>query len=152
MDVTSITVSADRLEAVVRLAPNDPVRASDRPGLADAVCEALPGIRRHTCTSPESGLLLSELADTETAHLFEHAALEIMVLAGSPRTLSGRTDWDAARDGSGVYRISLEMDDDLVAVGAVRVAREVFEAALDGVPIPDVESRIAALRRLRRTP
>lgn len=140
----------DRTEVVFRLEPGDPARTSQVPALVMAVREALPGLDRHSCTSPSSGLLASELPDTELAHLFEHVTLELMVLSGSPRTLTGSTDWDFSRDGTGVFRVTVGHDDPQVAAGAACEALSLLQSALAGCPMPDPAEAVARLTRLRR--
>ena len=55
--------------------------------------------RRRARASPRSS------PDTETPHLLEHIAEELMALSGSPRWLKGETAWDFGRDGRGVFRV-----------------------------------------------
>ena len=61
----------------------------------------------------------------------------------------GETTWDFRRDGRGVFRVSLEYDDDLVCLGAVKSADRLMGYMLDGGERPDIgveTARIAALR------
>ena len=104
--------------------------------MADAVLRALPGLSGHRCDNDSGATFRDELRDTELAHLAEHAALEVMAMAGSPDTLRGDTTWDFARDGRGVFRIRLRFDDDLVAIGALRFAVELVDALASGGVAP----------------
>ena len=82
-------------------------------------------------------------------HLFEHVVLELMAEAGSPRSLKGETAWDFKRDGRGVFRVSLEYDDDLVCLGAIKIADRLMRFVLEGGEAPDARAearRLAALR------
>ena len=74
-----------------------------------------------------------------------------MVLAGSPRTLSGRTKWDFARDGRGVFSVELEYDDDLVALGAMRDGTELVNSAIMDGAVADVAPIAGELSSLRAT-
>jgi len=107
-------------ETVVRLTQPALRRTSALPGIAERVLGRLPDIVRHRCESPKGLGIAGEFADTESAHLLEHVALELLVREGHPRTMAGRTTWDFGRDGHGVYRIFLGCED----VEAVRCALE----------------------------
>lgn len=154
----SIEVGGSRLEACVRVADGRYERTSSAPGLAERASRLLPGLARHTCRNPAGDRALREFADTETPHLLEHVAVELMALAGSPRSLQAETSWDFTQDGPGVYRVRLEYDDDLVALGALREAAGIVEwllkcgaaAEAESAP-PDVGGIVERLRRVRRS-
>lgn len=150
--VEDVVVGTAALTARVRLAPTVPPRSSGVPGLVEAVLALLPGIRAHRCACGSSHGILAELADTEIAHLLEHLVLELMALSGSPRSLDGHTAWDFARDGRGVYRISLGYDHDLVALAALREGASLLNLlclAPDApVGLADIVDRISATRGL----
>jgi hypothetical protein len=147
--VESVNVAPDVVEALLRFDPGEPLRTSEVPGLADAVRASLPGLSGHRCDNAAGMPFPEELRDTELAHLVEHAALEIMAMAGSPVTLRGATSWDFARDGRGVFRVRLAYDDDLVAIGALRFACTLVRALVRGEVAPDAETEARRLRGLR---
>lgn len=152
MLVESVTVGPETVEAVVRFAALEPLRTSEVPMLAERVLRLMPGLRSHRCFNDDGLPLRDEIADTEIAHLLEHAALEVMAMAGSPDTLRGDTSWDFARDGHGVFHVRLQYDDDLVALGAMKLAAEALEWCAGGEGeggAPDVEAGARELRRLR---
>ncbi|GAB4279498.1 MAG: hypothetical protein Kow0056_12730 [Coriobacteriia bacterium] len=122
----------DSVAVFLRLEEGDPRRTSDAPGLVDAVLRALPGLYRHTCTQGGSGLLVKELADTELAHLIEHVALEVLVMHGAPRSITGETRWDRQTWGPGVYRVLLGTADAVAAGSAVTRSVEIVRAAREG--------------------
>jgi hypothetical protein len=150
--VRRIEVGEGSLEAVIFVTDQSYLRTSHAHDLAERAVELLPGLRRHSCDNEAELDFVRELRDTESAHLLEHVACELMALAGSPRSLRGRTSWDFARDGRGVFRISLEFDDDLVAMGALDEAVRIVEWLLAGADrgaAPDVDAVVARLARLR---
>jgi hypothetical protein len=147
--VESVTVGPAAIEAVVRFEPGEPLRTSEVPGLADAVLASLPGLSGHHCDNDVGMPFPEEMRDTELAHLVEHAALEVMAMAGSPVTLRGVTSWAFARDGRGVFHVRLAYDDDLVAIGALRFACELVGALAAGKVGPDAEIEARRLRGLR---
>ncbi len=147
MLIESIAVGESSLEAVVRLAPGEPHRTDAE--LASRALALLPGLARHRCDNADGRTFSAEARDTELPHLLEHVACELMTLAGSPRRLRGATAWDFARDGRGVFRVTLQFDDDLVAIGALKAAAAILEALRTGEQPPDVDATVAALRELR---
>ncbi len=152
--VERVDVGGERVEAIVRVPAGEPVRTALAPGLSDRALLLLPGLSRHTCENGSAHGIVAELADTETPHLLEHVAFELMALAGSPRTLRGETAWDFSADGQGVYRIRLGYDDDLVALGALREGVAVCGWLLEptGAEKPDVDRIVGELRGFARDP
>ena len=145
--IESIEVGPERVEALVHAAPSLE-RTSAVPGVAARALELLPGLARHTCENGTAHGIVAELANTETAHLLEHVAVECMALAGSPRTLRAETVWDFARDGAHVYRVRTAYDVDLVAIGALRAGLGIVDWLMgDAAEKPDVEAIAAALQR-----
>lgn len=150
MKVHAVTVCPDRVDVVIGVDGEHMMRTSSTPGLTGRVLEILPTLEKHLCENPAGRSFAEELADTEIPHLFEHVVMEIMALAGSPRTLRGQTRWDFRRDGRGVFRVSVEYDDDLVCLGSIKLADQVMRHLLDGAEEPDVGSETARLRALRQ--
>lgn len=130
-----------RVSALLRIVDEGFMRTSAAPGLPERALALLPGLARHRCESGHARGIVSELADTESAHLLEHVAIELMALAGEPRTTSGRTEWDFARDGRGVFRVRIGSDNAAVAAEALRRAAVVCEWLLTGAgTAPDIAS------------
>jgi hypothetical protein len=149
--VDSVTVHADRVEAVLAFGAT-PLRTNAVDGVPERSLELLPGLARHRCRHADGRPLTEELADTEFAHLFEHVALELMVLSGSPRTLEGETRWDWDMDPRGTFRVSLQYDDDLVCLGAVKGASAVVRSLAGGAPVPSIDAIVSGLREVRLDP
>ena len=144
-----VEVGADRVEALVRVGAGAPLRTSAVFGLSAAALGLLPGLARHRCDSGSAHGIAEELADTQTPHLLEHVALELMALAGSSRELAGRTVWNFAADGPRVFRVVLDYDDDLVAVAALEAGTRVVDGLLGLASIPDIATEVARLSELR---
>ena len=121
--VDRVVDRGDRLEAIVRVASPDVMRTSAFPDLARNVVAAFPGVIRHRCESDSAHGIAHELQDTEIPHLLEHVTLELMVQNGAPRTLRGHTEWDFARDGAGVFRVTIAYGDDEAEWSDARLAR-----------------------------
>lgn len=150
--IEAVEVGERRLEARVRVDAAGALTTRAWPGMADRLWSLLPGLARHSCHNDGGVSFREELADTQLAHCVEHVAAELMALAGSPRNLRGETRWDFSADGPGVYRVALEYDDDLVALGALRESVAIVEwAALEDREPPSPSNIAQGLRGLRLT-
>ncbi len=147
--IERVEVGADRVEAVVSVPDRRMMRTSSVPGLPAKAFELLPGFARHRCENDDGAAFRLELADTETPHLFEHVTVELMALAGSPRSLRGETSWDFDTDGLGRFRVRVAYDDDLVALGALGASSDVIDWLYDEGPRPDVDDILARLNAVR---
>jgi hypothetical protein len=148
--VSEITVTPGAIEAILLFDAGEGMRTSDAPEAVPRLLRVLPGLRGHGCDNDAGQRFADELADTELAHLLEHATLEIMAMAGSPVGLRGSTSWDFKRDGRGVFRVRVAYDDDLVALGALKAAEATLRWAVTGEGTrPDVEGEARRLRGLR---
>lgn len=148
--IERIDVTPDALDVLVRVTSRDKRKTTFVPSETfDELAEVLPGLSRHRCDSGSAHGILAELRDTETPHVLEHITLELMASAGSPRTLSGRTRWDFRSDGDGVFHVSVEYDDDAVAMGALKYAGEIVAWLLGEAEKPDVDAAVAHLRDIR---
>ena len=76
MQVRSIDVSPEAVEAVIVFEAAEPLRTSEAPGSAQRVLRELPGLKGHRCDNGAGIGFREEIRDTELAHLVEHAALE----------------------------------------------------------------------------
>jgi hypothetical protein len=150
--VEAVRVGDTALEALVVFGAGEPLRTSAYPSAPERALGLLPGLRGHRCDNGAGASFADEVADTEIAHLLEHAALELAALAGSQETLEGRTSWDFAADGAGVFRLRLEYDDDLVMLGALSVAADFVRAVCGDSAAPDIASETRRLRALRSRP
>lgn len=150
MRIRSVTVEPDAVEAIVEFDSGEAMRTSDARDVPARMLAALPGLRGHRCDNGDGRSFVAELPDTELAHLLEHAALEVMALAGSPATLRGDTSWDFARDGRGVFRVRVAYDDDRVAIGSLAAAEAIVRWAIEGGDAPDPATEATRLASLRR--
>jgi hypothetical protein len=148
--IERVDVGPEQVEALVRVTDREFATTSAAPGLPGRALELLPGLAKHSCINSSSHGHIAELADTETPHLLEHVACELMALSGSPRTLRAETAWDFAADGPGVFRVRLAYDHDLAALGALRNGVEVVEWLLGAsADQPDVERIVTELVAVR---
>lgn len=149
MQVRSVTVCPDTIDVTVTVGDGDPLRTSADSAIPKRAIEALPGLLTHRCENDKHAAFAEELGDTEVPHLFEHVVLELMARSGSPRSLRGETSWDFRTHGRGVFRVSLEYDDDLVCLGAIKLAEQVMEFVLRAEDLPELPSEVERLAALR---
>jgi len=152
MRVHSVTVCPDRVDVVVKVEDAAEMRTSLDAEIADRALRVLPGLADHQCSTRSDRTFGEELSDTEVPHLFEHVVLELMAEAGSPRNLKGETAWDFRHAGDGVFRVSVEYDDDLVCLGAIKTADKLMCYLLGEGEAPDVEAATEQLVSLRGWP
>jgi hypothetical protein len=148
LSVVSVTVFADRLEALVHA--DGPLRTCAYPGLAERALAAVPSLAGHACDNPGGASMSEELADTELPHLVEHLALDLMRRAGVRGRLRGDTSWDFERDGAATFRVQLDCPDDATALGALKWAVGAVNALAAGEAIADPQSEATELRQGRR--
>jgi len=150
LKIERVDVRPERIEALVRVTDREFATTAAAPGLPDRALGILPGLARHTCENGSAHGHVAELANTETPHLLEHVACELMALSGSPRSLRAETAWDFANDGPGVFRVRLAYDHDLACLGALRNGVEVVEWLLGrSAEKPDVERIVTELVAVR---
>ena len=149
MELRDIDASAGALTARVVFGPREPLRTCEVAGLATAALAALPGLRGHRCDNAAGLTFADELADTELAHLVEHAALELMAMAGASPLLRGETSWDFAVDGRGVFRVRIACEDETLARAALESACALVGALVRAESAPDMEAQARRLRGMR---
>ena len=128
--VGDVTDLGGRVETVIHVADPDSMRTRAFPGLSDLLLTRLPGLRRHRCESGSAHGIVAELSDTELPHVVEHVALELMVLAGAPRSLRGQTTWDFRADGKGVFRVAVAYSDAETGFSDIELARRSVREAV----------------------
>lgn len=146
LQILSAFSSDGGLTAAVFVSSPAYLRTSAVPGLARAAIAAMPGLERQRCECGSAHGIRAELGDTETPHLLEHIALELLALAGLPRgELRGRTTWDFKRDGAGMFRVALTGAGALACQRALAEAATVANALLGG-ETPDVAGSVDRVR------
>jgi hypothetical protein len=120
------------------------------PELAARVFAALPGLAEHRCRNDADRPFAEEAADTEVAHLFEHVWLEILLRAGAATGLDGETTWDFARDGRGVFAVTVDCGDPRTCRRSAILARRILTDALAGRALTDPAPGIERIGRAVR--
>lgn len=137
IDIKRVSVGPRALTAVVEIAPDGPLMTSDDPEGTERVLALMPGLADHACLGDASPRFAEVVADTEIAHLLEHATVELLaqtdvagdIASGQTREVADRT-----------YEIMLSCPDDVLVAAALSSAAWVLEWAYSGggEPQPDV--------------
>ncbi len=133
----------------------DPDRflTSQVPHLPRYLFQLLPRLARHTCHNDGGKTFRQECRETEIPHLFEHLIIELQLQAESNEDdiLRGETEWDWCVDPRGRFHVTVEYKNELLAIGAIRLAERVI-AALDRRDLEaiNIEAETARLRELAR--
>lgn len=112
-----------------------------------------PRMAAQRCSNGRDYSFRREAQDTEIPHVFEHLILEIQdqVHRGAGVPFAGETQWNWTRDPRGRFYVTVDYDNEIVALGAIRLAERVINA-LDSKTIAclDMPREIARLRDLAR--
>lgn len=100
---------------------------------------------RHRCDNPAGAAVREEMADTEVAHLFEHVAIELLARGAPARGARASTEWDFARDGPGVFLVTVRHPHARAAGRALESAAALMGAWAAG-RAGDARGAIAAVR------
>lgn len=116
----------------------------------------LPQMASQHCFNDDGLSFGREAQATEIPHLFEHLIMEIQnqVRRGIGVPLSGETRWNWTVDPRGRFYVTVEYDNEMVALGAIRLAECVLNA-LDRRDIARVDmgreiSRLREIAKLSR--
>ena len=121
---------------------------SDRlPGFTERLVRALPSLREHRCSPGYPGGFVERLErGTWAAHIVEHVAIELQVLAGM-RVGFGKTRETRRR---GVYTVAFRYRDEEAGLQAARDAMDVVAALAARKPV-DVAPIVQRLREAYET-
>jgi hypothetical protein len=137
---------------MVQMPDPDRFLTSHFPHLPRQLFRMLPRLGRHNCHNDNGKSFRQECKDTEIAHLFEHLILELQLQAqqNSSDFLSGVTEWNWQVDPRGRYRVSVDYENELLAVACIRMAERIMAALDNGDISINMEAEIARLREVLR--
>lgn len=139
-----------RLQLVVQM-PLSCFHTSQVPHLPSRLFSLLPGLAEHTCHNDDGIPFHEEACCTEIPHLFEHLLVELQLQAqhAEDLTLRGMTEWNWHRDPHGLFHVEVEYENELLAVGAIRLAeRMLFSLDQRNIDTIDMSREIELLRQL----
>lgn len=154
MKVTEIAfLNTHRARLVVEIPETDAYTTSEAPRVPRMLFKLFPHIVTQRCYNDEGNSFRREAQATEIPHLFEHVIIEIQdqVRRGIGAPFAGETHWNWTIDPRGRFYVTVDYDNEIVALAAIRLAERVINA-LDSKQITqiDMPREIARLRDLAK--
>ena len=112
---------------------NDVYHTSEAPHLPRILFRLFPRMAAQRCHNDDGLSLRREAQATEIPHLFEHLILEIQnqVRRGEGTPFCGETQWDWVVDPQGRFYVTVDYDNEMVALGAIRLAECIINSVDD---------------------
>ena len=142
MNVTEIIFhDTCRATLVVEMLETDAFTTAGRPHIPRILFKMLPQMATQHCFNDDGISFRREAQATEIPHLFEHLIIEIQnqVRRGIGVPLSGETCWNWTVDPRGMFYVTVDYDNEIVALGAIRLAENVINA-LDSHDLARIEA------------
>lgn len=142
MKVTEIVFhDTCRATLIVEMLETEAFTTEGRPHIPRILFKLLPQMATQHCFNDEGLSFRREAQATEIPHLFEHLIIEIQdqVRRGIGAPLSGETSWNWTVDPRGLFYVTVDYDNELVALGAIRLAESVINA-LDSRDLARIEA------------
>ena len=142
MKVTEIVFhDTSRATLVVEMLETEAFTTEGRPHIPRILFKLLPQMATQHCFNDDGLSFRREAQATEIPHLFEHLIIEIQdqVRRGVGAPLSGETCWNWTVDPRGRFYVTVDYDNELVALGAIRLAESVIDA-LDSRDLARIEA------------
>ncbi len=130
-----------RATLVVKMLETDAFTTAGRPHIPRILFKMLPQMATQHCFNDDGLSFRREAQATEIPHLFEHLIIEIQnqVRRGIGVLLSGETCWNWTVDPRGLFYVTVDYDNEIVALGAIRLAEQVINA-LDSHDLARIEA------------
>ncbi len=142
-----------RVKMVVEMPETGTYTTHDSPRIPRMLFKLFPHLAAQRCHNDGEYSFRREAQATEIPHLFEHLILEIQnqVRRGIGAPFAGETQWNWTVDPRGRFYVTVDYENELVALGAIRLAERVIKA-LDSKDIIriDMPREIARLRELAK--
>src|SRR5579864_2225787 len=145
--------NTNRAKLVVEIPDSDAYTTVEAPRIPRILFKLFPHMATQRCYNDAGHSFRREAQATEIPHLFEHLILEIQdqVRRGVGQPFAGETQWNWTVDPRGRFYVTVDYDNELVALGSIRLAERVINA-LDSKDIGqiDMAREITRLRELAK--
>ena len=131
MNITAITFHHDHCATlVVEIPETENFTTQGRPHIPRRLFKLLPQMASQRCINDDGHSFRREAETTEIPHLFEHLIMEIQdqVRRGIGAPLRGETHWNWTIDPRGRFHVTVDYDNEMVALGAIRLAERIINA------------------------
>ena len=153
MKIREIAVlpEARKITLVVEMPDPDRFLTSQVPHIPRLLFRILPHMEQHKCYNDHDLAFRDECRQTEIPHLFEHLIIELQAQAEPTEVLRGETEWNWQIDPRGYFHVTVDYQNELLAVAAIRLAEKIL-ASLDRRYIHpiDMDAEMQRLRELAR--
>lgn len=146
----------DRVSLVVEMPESSSFTTENRPHIPRLLFKLLPRMAAQRCVNDDGIPFHREARSTEIPHLFEHLIIEIQnqVRRGVGDPFTGETRWNWTLDPRGRFYVTVDYENECVALGAIRLAEDMINA-LDSRDLARIESlnlarEITRLREIAR--
>lgn len=152
IEITKVAVSPKNFMARVKIAAGGPLTTDQDLIGTTHVYNLIPEVCDHTCLGDAGTTFKDAMGATETAHLLEHVAIELMARTGIAGDISCGRTWEVTNEPR-TYDIQLACPDDVLVASALSSAAWILQWAYSGGadPKPDVEAIVAGIRQLAET-
>ena len=157
MKITEIVFyDTHRAKLVVEIPETDAYSTEEAPQIPRILFKLFPRMASQRCHNDSGFSFRREAQATEIPHLFEHLIIEIQdqVRRGIGAPFAGETHWNWNVDPRGRFHVMVDYDDELVALGAIRLAERVINALdskdISSIDMPREITRLRELGKLSR--
>ena len=148
-----VFLPTSRVRLVVEIPESESLTTAEAPHVPRILFHLFPHMAAQRCDNDGGYSLRREAQATEIPHLFEHLLLEIQnqVRRGIGLPFAGETSWNWTVDPRGRFYVTVDYDNEIVCLGAIRLAERVINA-LDRKDIGrlDMGREVARLRELAK--
>jgi hypothetical protein len=145
--------NTNRAKLVVEIPDSEAYSTVEAPRIPRILFKLFPHMATQRCYNDSGYSFRREAQATEIPHLFEHLIIEIQdqVRRGMGTPFAGETQWNWTVDPRGRFYVTVDYDNEIVALGAIRLAERVINA-LDSKDIAqiDMTREITRLRELAK--
>lgn len=142
--------SVRRIRLKVEMPDPGKYLTSHAPHIPKLLFQLIPRLAQHTCHNSQGLSFRQECRSTEIPHLLEHLIIELQLQAQQQPSdlLRGETEWNWTVDPRGHYLVSVDYENELLAVGAIRLAERLLQAVDRRDLTIDMPAEICRLRTL----
>jgi len=148
-----VFLRTNRVRLVVEIPDTEALTTAEAPRIPRILFRLFPHMAAQRCHNDGGYSFRREAQATEIPHLFEHLILEIQnqVRRGVGLPFAGETSWNWTVDPRGRFYVTVDYDNEIVALGAIRLAERIINA-VDSKEIAqlDMAREIGRLRELAR--
>ena len=157
MKITEIVFyNTNRAKLVVEIPETEAYTTQEVPRIPRILFKLFPHMATQRCHNEAGYSFRREAQATEIPHLFEHLIIEIQdqVRRGMGVPFAGETQWNWTIDPRGRFYVTVDYDNEIVALASIRLAERVINA-LDSKDIAQIDmnreiTRLRALAKISR--